>query len=95
VHTADVSALGRIPDIPTKKLICIIGPRWISRYPDYFVNLFITKAYHPSPNVQGYQVHAHTCLVCFSCAVVYFFLCLLFVTCSRILLYSGTVCPDT
>ena len=33
---ADVSALGRFPDIPIKKLICIIGPY---RCPDSFVKL--------------------------------------------------------
>jgi hypothetical protein len=26
VHTADLSALGKFPDIPMKKFICIIAP---------------------------------------------------------------------
>jgi hypothetical protein len=56
-----------------------IAPRWISRYPDYFVNLFIKEAYHPSPNVQSYP-GACTCLPC-----------LLFM-CGGILLFVLTIC---
>jgi hypothetical protein len=33
-HTADLSALGGFHDIQIKLFICIIGPGWISRYPD-------------------------------------------------------------
>jgi hypothetical protein len=37
----------------------LIGPRWISPYPDYFVNLFIKEAYHPSSSGKESPVFNH------------------------------------